>query len=203
MSIPAVVLQYALPAILGLMSATKGGRSFLGGKQEQQQQIPSLNQEQLGSLTQLMGGQGTTQENPIFQKLTDFLSQVLGGKDAGADDLEQQALRQFREQLIPQIAERFTGLGAGSQSSSAFQQAMGGGAAGIAENIAAMKSGRQMQAAGLAGPLSQVNFQEQLSLLGVRPFENLFRPETGGLLGAMAPGIGQAIGSYGLKKIMG
>lgn len=69
---------------------------------------------------------------------TSFLQDLLGksAKDQ-YKQFEAPYLRQFREEIVPGLAERFTGGDA--QHSSAFQQALGGAAAGLTENLAALK----------------------------------------------------------------
>ena len=97
-------------------------------------------------------------------------------------------MRQFHQQTIPSLAERFSGAGAGGQSSSAFGQQLGQAGAGLAENLGALRGNLQMQAAsGLSNQMT--------SALQQRPFENLFRPATQGLMGSLMPGIGSGIGS--------
>jgi hypothetical protein len=79
-------------------------------------------------------------------------------------------MRQFQEQTVPQLAERFSGLGA--QRSSAFGQALGGAGAGLQENLAALKGnlinqmlGQQLQGANVGLGYSQLpgqRFGQQL-----------------------------------------
>ena len=96
-------------------------------------------------------------------------------------------MTQFYQKTIPGLAERFSGMGAGAQNSSAFQQSLGSAGAGLSEQLGALRGGLQMQGLGhLQGLLSQG--------LGTKSFESLYRPSTSGLFGAMAPGIGAGIG---------
>jgi hypothetical protein len=55
---------------------------------------------------------------------------------AGFEPIEQNAMSQFNSQIIPSIAERFTG----SQRSSGFQSALQQGAQGLASNLAAQRA---------------------------------------------------------------
>lgn len=58
-------------------------------------------------------------------------------------------MREFNEQTIPGLAERFAGMGAmgGGLSSSGFGQSLGAAGAGLQEKLAALKSGLGTQAA--------------------------------------------------------
>jgi len=170
---------------------------FLFGKKEKMQQFSTMNPQQQGLLSQLLGslgGQGG--QGGAFGMGMGHLQRLLGG-DVG--EFEAPAMRQFQEQIVPGIAERFTGMGAGAQQSSAFGQQLGAAGAGLSERLAAMRGGLQQQA------MSQLS--QLLGMgMGARPFENVMRPATSGLFGAMAPGIGQGIGmgaSSGLMSLLG
>lgn len=106
------------------------------------------------------------QQKKLFQ---DLLSQLSGGGQAGgpgggALDLLQQYLnpesdvyknfeapykQQFEQETIPNLAERFAGLGGGlgaaggALGSSGFAQALGGAGAKLQTDLASMKSGLQ------------------------------------------------------------
>lgn len=103
------------------------------------------------------------------------------------------AIRQFEEKTIPGLAERFAGLGAGAQSSSAFQQALGQAGADLSERLAAM-SAQQRQ--GLFGPLLGAAMQPR--------HEQVFQPSgptglasgIGGILGALGQGVGTGLGGF-------
>lgn len=171
-------------------------KDFFFGKPEKLQQISHFSPGQQQIFQQLLGQQaaGGLGSQPLFGAATNLLQQILSGQDEGAAALQAPAMRQFQEQIIPGIAERFSGLGAGAQSSSAFQQALGGAGAGLAENLAAMGAQRQLGALPQALSFSQAPFQQQMSLLGLSPFENILRPGTGGFLGGLTPGLGQGLG---------
>jgi hypothetical protein len=114
------------------------------------QQLSTMNSGQKKLLQQLLGslnGQSSNiQQNPLFQQGSNYLQQLLSGSPESTQAFEAPAMRQFNEQIIPGIAERFSGMGAGSQSSSAFQQALGQAGAGLSERLQALRSGLQTQA---------------------------------------------------------
>ncbi len=183
---------------------------FFFGKPEQMQQLSRFapGQEQIFQQMQQHQLGGGISQDPLFGSVMGFLQSIFGGQDEGASALEAPAMRQFREQIIPGIAERFSGLGAGAQSSSAFQQALGGAGAGLAENLAAMRSQRQMDALSPALSFSQVPHQQQMDVLGVSSFENMFRQRQPGilenLLGQLAGGVGPSLmGIAGLQGKLG
>lgn len=69
---------------------------------------------------------------------------------AGFAPIQEQQMRNFQQNIIPSIAERFAG--AGALNSSAFQGALGGAGADLASNLAALQSqyGLQNRAQSLA-----------------------------------------------------
>jgi len=172
-----------------------GLQEMLFGKKEKIEQFPAMTEQQQQLLSQLLGGLGGG--GGAMQAGLGGLQSLLGG-DTGA--FEAPLMRQFQEEIIPSVLERFTGGfgipgAASAQRSSAFGQQLGAAGAGLSERLGAMRGGLQMQ--GL-GQLSQL-----LGLgLGAKPYETIFRPETSGLVGGMAPGLGQA-GGFGLLKLLG
>lgn len=164
---------------------------FLFGQKGGFEQTPSMNPQQLQLLQQLLGGLGGASQQGMG-----FLQNLLSGDTS---QFEAPLMRQFSEQTIPGIAERFTGMGAGAQGSSAFGQQMGAAGAGLTEQLGALRGGLQMQGLGQLRGLLGMG-------LGARPFESIYRPASTGFLGAMAPGIGQGIGSagsFGLLSLLG
>lgn len=155
---------------------------FLFGEGEKRQQIPRFSSSQQNVLEQLLGGaqQGIA---PGIQQLLN----ILGQDQQSLQAFEAPALRQFNEEILPSIAERFTGMmGEGSQRSSAFGQQLGQAGAGLAENLAGQRSQLGSQA------LSQL---QQLLGLGLTPQQDtLVTPKQPGfiqtLLESLAPGLG-------------
>lgn len=134
-------------------------------------------------------------QQQLFESLLGRLQGQLGGE--GAEKFAAPYQRQFEERIVPGLAERFAGLGAGSQSSSAFQQALGGAGADLQERLAALGGQREQNA------LSQL-----LQLLGMST-EGLIpkaKPWWQELLTGLSGGIGQTIGTTGgslLGKLLG
>ena len=143
---------------------------FLFGKGEQLQQVPRFTQPQEDIFSQLQQGVGGALPAGFEQLLS-----ILSGTPEAAKQFEAPAMRQFEEQILPTIAERFTGLlGEGAQRSSAFGQQLGQAGAGLAEKLQAQRGGRQQNA------LTQLM---QLMQTGLTPqFQTLLRERQPGLL---------------------
>lgn len=97
-------------------------------------------------------------------------------------------LQQFNEQIVPQIAERFGGMGA--LSSSGFAQALGGAGAGLQSQLAQLFSQLQGQAAG-----RQQNQFSNLSQVGLnyQPYAYKENPGSTGIFAPLMSGIGSML----------
>jgi len=148
-------------------------RNFLFGKKEKMMKQELFSPEQEQFLNMILKG-----TQPGMSSGIDYLTQMLSGSKESTEDFEAPYMRQFEEQTIPGIAERFAGVDA--QSSSAFGQSLGQAGAGLQENLAALREGLRGQA------LSQL---QGISGMGLgQRFENMFRPGTTGVIGGMAQG---------------
>lgn len=172
----------------------KGYETISTFNPQQQQGFSQLIQMLMG---QLGGGQG------LFGQGSNYLQNLLSGSPEAFSNFEAPFKRQFEQETVPGIAERFSGLGSGAQSSSAFQQALGQAGAGLSENLASLRSGLQMQALPFAQSYSQQPMNALQNLLGMNtqsylPKQQPFWKE---LLLGLAPGLGSAAGGWGLGKL--
>lgn len=107
----------------------------------------------------------------------DFLSRLLSGDESIYRELEAPALRQFQEQIVPGLAERFTAMGQGAQGSSAYQQQLLQAGSRLAQDLAGQRAGYRMSA--LDRLLQQAGQTAQTS-----PYD--FVPRTPGFLETMS-----------------
>lgn len=118
-------MSWLIPLLLG-------GGSFLASQGKQQ--TPQATQYSTMS----------PQQEQFQNKILELLSGQLG--ENGGEDFESFAApfrREFNEQTVPGIAERFAGLG--GLSSSGFQQSLGQAGAGLNEKLASLQSGLKQQ----------------------------------------------------------
>jgi hypothetical protein len=164
---------------------------WLFGSPDKLKKIPTGTKEQQGLhnsiLGQAMGMQGGGGGYDLAQN---YFNNFLGDNQQQAfDQFSQPYLQQFQEQMLPQIAERFAGMGA--LSSSGFGQSLGGAASGLQSQLAQLFSQLQSQAAG-----QQYNQYNQLSQTGLnyQPFAYQQKQGSGGMLAPLLGGIGTAMG---------
>lgn len=153
-----------------------------------------------GLLGGLLSGDASPEQIRQFEQFTPEQQQALGtilqqalgqlqDPQAGFQPIAAEARRGFQEQTIPSIAERFTGMGAGGQRSSAFAGELGQAGAGLESQLAALGSqfGQRQQ-----------ELAQQLAGLGLTPqFTQALQQRTPGMFETALPHVLQALGQVG------
>lgn len=172
----------SLPA---LSKAPKGYKSISTFNPQQQQLFTQL-------LSSLMGQNFNVGQNPAFQQGQSFLQDLLSGSPESFEKFEAPYRREFQERTVPGLAERFSGLGSGAQSSSAFQQALGQAGAGLSENLASLRGRMQLGALPQALGYAQAPANQLQGLLGMNT--QAFLPKQKGFLESFGPSAMQTLG---------
>jgi hypothetical protein len=173
--------------------------------------LSTITKPQKGLLNQtisgLSGQSSNIAQNPLFQQVQGYLQNLLSGSPESSKAFEAPAMRQFNEQIIPGLAERFSG--AGAQSSSAFQQALGQQGAGLAERLQRMRSELQMGAIphGLQTAQQPISNLFNFSNLGLNTQAQGYVPKQQPfwqkLLTSGAQGLGAGLSGGGLSGLGG
>ncbi len=146
------------------------------GSPEQLQQVPRFTQPQQDIFSELQQGAGGAIPE-VFQQIMSMLTQ----DPEAAKQFEAPAMRQFHEEIVPTIAQRFTSqFGTGSKSSSGFRQALGAAGAGLEERLSKQRGERGGQAINQLLQLIQGSLTPQ--------HDTLLRPRQPGLLETGAKG---------------
>ncbi len=145
-------------------------KDIFGGVPERLQQVPRFTEPQQEIFSQLQQGVGGALPD-VFQQLLSMLTQ----DPEAAKQFEAPAMRQFHEEIVPTIAQRFTSkFGTGSKSSSGFRQALGAAGAGLEEKLSKQRGERSGQA---------INQLIQMIQAGLLPqFDTLLRQRQPGLI---------------------
>lgn len=187
-------------ALLAAAGATKGFFDRKGTKTPKLSKLQTLNSSQRSLLRKLgridegdldIGNRGT------YKAGRDYLRDLLSNDPEAMKSFEAPFMRQFEEQTVPQLAERFSGLGA--QNSSAFQTALSQSGAQLQEQLASLRGGLQMQALPQALQYAQApgeSAYKRASLsLGTSPYGYLQSPRKSGYLSSiMSGGLGGVSG---------
>jgi len=164
---------------------------WLIGHSPEMKQTPTMTEGQQNFQNMLLNMLST----PTGQGF-DFLSQLLSGDENAFKSFEDPIKRQFEQEIVPGISERFAGMGSGgAQNSSAMQQTMGQAGKELSQNLAQMRSGLKM------GALQQL--QGLMGLGQQQSLQNVYDPGSYGLIGGMLQGAGEGAGKSGMKYFLG
>lgn len=124
-----------------------------------------------------------------FGNTADYYRDLLSDDSSTFNDMQAPEQRRFNEQIIPDLAEQFAGMGSGGLSSSGFRNAAVNAGTDLSERLGAIRAQlRQQGAQGLSGLGSQ-------GLQQFQDTQNVVRPGTPGLFDSAAPAIGAGIGT--------
>jgi hypothetical protein len=176
-----------------LTSLLQGASSIFGGLTDQSgyKKVSNYDKAQKGIYNKignsLNQGQGYDRAMGLLQGYLDPNSSVY-------QNFEAPYLNQFNEQIVPQLAERFAGLGAnsGALSSSGFAQALGGAGAGLTANLAGLKA--NLQRSSIQDILGQYQ-----NFLANQPFS--YVDQTPGMLSNVFTKLGSLPNPYGAPNL--
>jgi hypothetical protein len=192
----------ALMAVLPmLMKMTQG--TELGGQNAQTGS--TYNKGQLGLIDQitqsLKGGAPNIEQNKNFQTGQNWLQSMFNDPQF-FNQFEAPLQRQFEEQTIPQLANRFGAMGSGGAlESDAFRRQLGREGSNLQTNLGALRGGMQQQAIPQLLGYAQQPFSNYMSMLNqaLTPTQNTFQGATPGLFGnlfsSLSGGAAQGLGN--------
>lgn len=162
---------WLIPLLLGGGSLLAGK---MGNKKPEAKQYPNMSPEQ--------------------QAFQDKILQMLGGQlgDESFETFAAPYKREFEEQTIPGISERFAGLG--GLSSSGFTQSLGQAGAGLNEKLAALQQGLKSQKFSQLLPFA---FQNRFHTDVEKGGQNWLAELLGPILQAYGSGLGNNFANMG------
>lgn len=182
------------------------GSTFSPEQQKAIKSVLDMFQNQSGN-----GGSDITQSGG-YQTGLNSLMGMFNNQDF-YKQFEAPIMRQFEEQIAPDVANRFGGMGTGGSFGSGFQNQMAREASNLSTNLGALRGGMQMQAIPQLLQYSQQPFQNMMSLFqgGTQNgTNNIYQPATMGWLGpllaslggGLAGGAGMGFGNSMAKNFM-
>lgn len=171
-------------------SWNKQASNFLTGTPEKRKNVSTLRPEQEQLYQQLVQSGMQPGAGGAFGGAADYYRNLLGDNSADQNAFAAPAMRQYYEDIVPNISEQFAGGGGGQGnfSSSGFRNAQVQGGVDLAERLGQMRANLRSQGAqGLAniGGLGLQNFSQNMVTQQGSP----------GFLGSVAPAVGGAIGT--------
>lgn len=189
--------------MMALMSALSSVAGGMTGKDAEQKS--SFSQGQQGGLNDIMSmvkgmkGNADITQNQGFQQGQNWLSDLFNDQNF-FQNFEAPMHRNFEENTIPELANRFGSMGSGgSLGSTAFRNQANREGSNLHSNIAALRGGMQQQGVNQAMNYAQQPFQNMMSMynqaLG-QPMMNQYQPANAGMFGSMATPLMQGAASY-------
>ncbi len=173
-----------------------------GNKGEFKSPYPTETHDLLKDLTKGMkGGAPDITQNPQYQQGNEWLNALFNDPEF-FKRFEAPMLRQFEEQTMPQLANRYAAMGTGGAfQGSAFRNQVAREGANLQEKIAAMRGNMQQQGVNQAMQSAQMpstNYQNQLnSILGFQP-NQMYQPPNSASGQILGPAMQSYLQNYGL-----
>ena len=163
---------------MGFWTGDKGGYKKLSLLEDSQQGL----KDQLINAGMGRGAGGA------FGAAGDYYRDLLSDDSSTFNAMQAPEQRRFNEQIIPDLAEQFAGMGSGALSSSGFRNAAVNAGTDLSERLGAIRAQlRQQGAQGLMG----------LGQQGLQQFsENVYDKAKPGMLDTLSSGLGAAAGSF-------
>ena len=190
------------PATMMMLASLASGLigNFTGSKEEKGS---TYGKGALGLIDQIqqqvsnMRGSGDVTQNQNYQTGQDWLQSMFSDPDF-FNKFEAPIRRDYDENIIPGIANRFAGMGSGgSLGSTAFRNALGREGTNLSTNLAALRGGMQQNAVPQLQSYSQQPFQNYMQMLGIgtMPTQNTYQGPSQGILGGLAAPFAQGAAS--------
>jgi hypothetical protein len=171
---PMMLLSTLLPALFNI-----------GGSNGEMKS--TYNQEQKGGINDIlqaikgMGGAGgaNINTNPQYQQGNEWL-QSLFNDEGFFKNFEAPAMRQFNEEIVPGVANRFASMGSGGAlGSTGFRNQLAREGSNLETNLAAMRGGMQQNAIPQMFNSANMPFQNMMQMFNTglgHPTENVYQP---------------------------
>ena len=163
---------------------TNSGTNAFGARNDSLARLPAGTPEMEAlHKANLAKAMGMGEEGGGYQQAQDYYNRLLGPNyQQGLEEFSEPYLKQFQEQIIPRVGERYAGMNA--LSSSGFQQALGGASEDLQSQLAQMFSQYRAQAA-----QAQTGQYNQLTQTGLNYNPFVYHQEDKKGLGAFWEGL--------------
>jgi len=191
----APILAAMIPYV---MNALNPGEDEKHGSTQSPTQIKGIEQL-LKDLQGMKGGAQNIQANPQYMQGQEYLNGLFNDPQF-FNKFEAPLQRQFNEQTVPDLANRFASMGSGgSTGSTGFRNQLAREGSNLSTNIAALRGGMQQQGVNQALQYAQQPFNNyaQLMQTALTPYQNTYQgPSTGPYSGIAAQGTAAAMNYY-------
>ncbi len=166
-------------------SVTKKFDKLLFGTPEKRENVSTLRPEQEPLYRQAVGAGLKEGAGGAFGTAADYYRSLFNDDSSTFNAYAAPEMRRFNEQIVPDLAEQFAGMGSGALSSSGFRNAAVGAGTDLSERLGAIRAQlRQQGAQGLSniGQIGLGNYSQNM----------VTEQGTPGLLATAAPALAKA-----------
>lgn len=197
---PGTAAMMAIPGVLSLVSGLTGNKAKQGSTFSKGAR--SAIDDVLQSIKGMKNGAIDVTQQPGYQQGQEWLSSLFNDPEF-FNKFEAPLQRQFQEQTVPDLANRFASMGSGGAlGSTGFRNQLAREGSNLSTNIAALRGGMQQQGVNQGLQFAQQPFQNLMSLYGIgtQPTMNQYQPASPGfgsnIASAMFGGLSQGYGQY-------
>src|SRR6478736_7267401 len=106
-----------------------------------------FDRDSLSWLKKLLKNGGGLEQNQGYQGGLSFLQKLFSNDPAQMEQFQKPYMENFQQNIVPDIANRFAGMGTGASglNSSGFQQTLAQAGRGLQSDLAAMRGQQQLQ----------------------------------------------------------
>ena len=178
-----MALASAASSIIGGLTGSKGETKSSYGKKQQ-----GLIDEVTDAIRSMRGGAQDITQQPGYQQGNEWLMNLFNDPNF-FNAFEAPLQRQFQEQTVPDLANRFASMGSGGAlGSTGFRNQLAREGSNLSTNIAALRGGLQQQGVNQSLQYAQQPFSNLMSLYqqALQPTQNVYQPPSPGLFGGLA-----------------
>lgn len=189
--------MYAL-LISGIMSMAQGGNKGEFKSTYNNTQLQGI-EDIWKQIQSMKGGSSDITQNQNYQNGSNWLNSLYNDPEF-FKSFEAPLQRQFEEQTVPGLANRFAGMGSGgSLGSTAFRNQLGREGSNLSTNIAALRGGMQQQGVNQSLQYAQQPFQNLMQLYqqAMNPTQNVYQPPSSGGWGDIFSSLAGNPNTYG------
>jgi hypothetical protein len=169
---------------------------FLFGSPEIRENVSTLRKEQEPLYRQLTQAGMQKGAGGAFGNAADYYRGLLSDNSQDMEAFAAPEMRRYREQIVPDLAEQFAGMGSGGLSSSGFMNAQMGAGTDLSERLGAIRANlRQSGAQGLQS-IGQQGLQPYSQNMVTTQGTQGFLADASPAIGAALPAIGAGLGSF-------
>jgi len=200
-----MLMQMVGPMIQGLSKGGMGGQDEKFGSTYDKGALSTL--DQIQQFVKGQSGNMDITQNPQYQQGNEWLSGLFNDPQF-FQNFEAPLQRQFQENTVPDLANRFASMGSGgSTGSTAFRNQLGREGSNLHTNIAALRGGMQQQGVNQSLASAQMPFNNLMQMIqqSLTPTRNQYQAATpgpfGDILSSFSGGASQGIGQqWGMNQ---